>query len=150
MRYATILCVLVLAAACGGGSEKATPAPPSQPAPAPQIPLANLPKIEPRQILDHIKVLASDEFEGRAPGTKGEELTVQYLEDRVQEARAQARATPTARYIQKVPLVGITGAADKAADDREGRREADVQVARRRGGVDEARRGRGVDRGLRR
>ena len=80
MRYATILCVLVLAAACGGGSEKATPAPPSQPAPAPQIPLANLPKIEPAAILDRIKVLASDEYEGRAPGTKGEELTVQYLE----------------------------------------------------------------------
>ena len=32
--------------------------------------------ITPDGLLAHIKVLASDEFEGRAPGTKGEELSV--------------------------------------------------------------------------
>src|SRR5215470_19452612 len=31
------------------------------------------------KLLRHIKTLASDEFEGRAPGTKGEDLTVGYL-----------------------------------------------------------------------
>ena len=30
-------------------------------------------------LLEHIKVLASDEFEGRAPGSKGEELSVKYI-----------------------------------------------------------------------
>lgn len=30
-------------------------------------------------ILDHVKKLASDEFKGRAPGTRGEDLTVAYL-----------------------------------------------------------------------
>jgi hypothetical protein len=30
-------------------------------------------------MLDHVKLLASDEFEGRAPGTPGEEKTVAYL-----------------------------------------------------------------------
>src|SRR5690242_18121532 len=30
-------------------------------------------------LLRHIKTLASDEFEGRAPGTRGEDLTVNYL-----------------------------------------------------------------------
>jgi Zn-dependent M28 family amino/carboxypeptidase len=30
-------------------------------------------------LLRHIKILASDEFEGRAPGTQGEQLTVDYL-----------------------------------------------------------------------
>src|SRR5215813_3956608 len=30
-------------------------------------------------LLRHVKILASDEFEGRAPGAKGEELTVNYL-----------------------------------------------------------------------
>ena len=30
-------------------------------------------------LLAHIKVLASDEFEGRAPGSPGEERTVAYL-----------------------------------------------------------------------
>jgi Zn-dependent M28 family amino/carboxypeptidase len=112
MRYATTLCVLVLAAACGGGSEKATPAPPSQPAPAPQIPLASLPKIEPAAILDRIKVLASDEYEGRAPGTKGEELTVQYLETELKKLGLKPGNTD-GTYIQKVPLVGITGAPAK-------------------------------------
>ena len=29
-------------------------------------------------LVKHIKILASDEFGGRAPGTKGEELTVNY------------------------------------------------------------------------
>ena len=112
MRYATALCVLVLAAACGGGSEKATTAPANQPAPAPQIPLANLPKIEPTAILDRIKVLASDEYEGRAPGTKGEELTVQYLETELKKLGLKPGNTD-GTYIQKVPLVGITAAPTK-------------------------------------
>ena len=30
---------------------------------------------------EHIKVLASDDFEGRGPGTAGEEKTVAYLTD---------------------------------------------------------------------
>ena len=112
MRYATALCVLVFAVACGGGSEKATTAPASQPAPAPQIPLANLPKIEPTAILDRIKVLASDEYEGRAPGTKGEELTVQYLETELKKLGLKPGNTD-GTYIQKVPLVGITAAPTK-------------------------------------
>ncbi len=112
MRYATALCVLVFAAACGGGSEKATTAPANQPAPAPQIPLANLPKIEPTAILDRIKVLASDEYEGRAPGTKGEELTVQYLETELKKLGLKPGNTD-GTYIQKVPLVGITAAPTK-------------------------------------
>ena len=112
MRYATALCVLVFAAACGGGSEKATTAPANQPAPAPQIPLANLPKIEPTAILDRIKVLASDEYEGRAPGTKGEELTVQYLETELKKLGLKPGNTD-GTYIQKVPLVGITAAPAK-------------------------------------
>jgi hypothetical protein len=37
--------------------------------------------ITPDGLLAHIKVLASDEFEGRAPGTKGEELSVNYITD---------------------------------------------------------------------
>ena len=32
--------------------------------------------ITPDGLLAHIKILASDEFEGRAPGSKGEELSV--------------------------------------------------------------------------
>ena len=31
-------------------------------------------------LLEHVRVLSSDEFEGRAPGTNGERLTIEYLE----------------------------------------------------------------------
>jgi hypothetical protein len=41
---------------------------------------ADLPEIDGNAVLEHIKVLASDNFEGRAPGTRGEDLTVAYLE----------------------------------------------------------------------
>src|ERR1022692_2077290 len=37
--------------------------------------------ITPDSLLAHIKVLASDEFEGRAPGTQGEELSVNYISE---------------------------------------------------------------------
>jgi Zn-dependent M28 family amino/carboxypeptidase len=110
MRYRTALCVLLLTAACSGSSENSTSkAPVSAAAPASQIPLASLPKIEPKAILDRIKVLASDEYEGRAPGSKGEELTVQYLETELKKLGLKPGNTD-GTYIQKVPLVGITAA----------------------------------------
>ena len=54
-----------------------------RPGPSPAAPEPGLKSafdsIKPGSILDHIKVLASDEFEGRGPGTPGEEKTVTYL-----------------------------------------------------------------------
>ncbi len=41
----------------------------------------SFPAIDGNAVLQHVKVLASDEYEGRAPGTKGEDLTVAYIED---------------------------------------------------------------------
>ena len=41
--------------------------------------------ITPDGLLAHIKILASDEFEGRAPGTKGEELSVKYISDQLKQ-----------------------------------------------------------------
>lgn len=38
------------------------------------------PPLSAEALLEHVRVLASDEFEGRAPGTHGEELTLAYLE----------------------------------------------------------------------
>jgi Zn-dependent M28 family amino/carboxypeptidase len=60
------------------------------------------------EVMDHTMVLSSDEFEGRAPGTKGEELTVQYLVSRFRDMGLKP-GNPDGSYIQKVPLVGITG-----------------------------------------
>ena len=42
---------------------------------------AAAPEFSATRILDHTRVLSSDEFEGRAPGTPGEEKTVTYLVD---------------------------------------------------------------------
>ncbi len=54
-------------------------------------------------------VLSSDEYEGRGPGTKGEELTVRYLVDQFRMLGLKP-GNADGTYIQKVPLVGITPA----------------------------------------
>ena len=64
--------------------------------------------IDQSRILEHIKVLASDEYEGRAPGSKGEDLTVKYLVEQSKQIGLQP-GNPDGTYVQKVPLVGITG-----------------------------------------
>src|SRR5712691_106187 len=62
--------------------------------------------ITPDGLLAHIKVLASDEFEGRAPGTKGEELSVKYITEQF-KAIGLKSGNPDGTYTQEVPLAGI-------------------------------------------
>jgi len=62
--------------------------------------------ITPDGLLAHIKILASDQFEGRAPGTKGEELSVNYITDQFKQIGSKP-GNPNGSYIQEVPLVGI-------------------------------------------
>ena len=64
--------------------------------------------ITPDGLLAHIKVLASDEFEGRAPGTKGEELSVKYINDQFKKIGLKP-GNPDGTYTQEVPLAGIKG-----------------------------------------
>lgn len=59
------------------------------------------------RILAHTRVLSSDEFEGRAPGTPGEEKTVAYLAGEFQKLGLQP-GNPDGTFVQNVPLVGIT------------------------------------------
>ena len=59
------------------------------------------------RILAHTKVLSSDEFEGRAPGSPGEEKTVAYLISEFKRLGLQP-GNPDGTYIQNAPLVGIT------------------------------------------
>jgi len=61
------------------------------------------------RILEHVKVLSSDEFEGRAPGSPVEEKTVAYLVSEFKKLGLQP-GNPDGTYIQNVPLVGITSA----------------------------------------
>ncbi len=58
-------------------------------------------------LLRHIKVLASDEYEGRGPGTRGEELSVNYLTGEFKRLGLKP-GNPDGTYVQKVPLVGFT------------------------------------------
>jgi Zn-dependent M28 family amino/carboxypeptidase len=72
-----------------------------------QIPIGQLPPIDTDAVLAHTKVLSSDQYEGRAPGTKGEDLSVTYIEDQLKKIGLKPGNTD-GTYIQKVPLVGIT------------------------------------------
>ncbi|HSK08126.1 MAG TPA: M28 family metallopeptidase [Vicinamibacterales bacterium] len=64
------------------------------------------PAIDGQAVLEHTKILASDEFEGRKPGTKGEDLTVAYIAEEFKKAGVEP-GNPDGSYFQKVPLVGI-------------------------------------------
>jgi Zn-dependent M28 family amino/carboxypeptidase len=65
------------------------------------------PAIDEQRLLEHITVLSSDEFEGRAPGSRGEELTVNYVTDQFEKV-GLAPGNTDGTYVQRVPLVGIT------------------------------------------
>jgi Zn-dependent M28 family amino/carboxypeptidase len=58
-------------------------------------------------LMQHTKALSADEYEGRGPGTKGEELTVKYLSDQFQRLGLKP-GNPDGTYVQKVPLAGFT------------------------------------------
>jgi hypothetical protein len=64
-------------------------------------------EISAERLLSHVKTLSSDEFEGRAPGTPGEQRTVDYLVDQFKQF-GLAAGGPEGSYIQNVPLVGFT------------------------------------------
>lgn len=58
----------------------------------------------------HTRFLASDLLGGRAPASEGDRLSQEYLATEMQ-ALGLKPAAPEGGYIQKVPLVGITGKA---------------------------------------
>jgi Zn-dependent M28 family amino/carboxypeptidase len=62
--------------------------------------------IDGARILEHIRVLSSDEFEGRAPATPGEEKTVDYLVRQLQSFGLEP-GNPDGTWTQDVPLVGL-------------------------------------------
>lgn len=76
--------------------------PPATPEPSSSVKL----EIEEARFREHIKTLASDEFEGRAPATKGEELTVAYLENTFKSLGLEPINGDA--YTQRVPLTSIT------------------------------------------
>ncbi len=109
MRILTsAVCAAVLALpACS--KEESKPASQAAAATAPaQVAVAALPKVDQAKILDHIKALSADAMEGRSPGTPGEDKAVAYIETQFKQLGLQP-GNPDGTYIQKVPLVGISG-----------------------------------------
>jgi Zn-dependent M28 family amino/carboxypeptidase len=70
------------------------------------VPRQALDSINADDLMRHIKALASDEFEGRGPGTRGEELTVNYLTEQSKRLGLKP-GNPDGTYVQKVPLAGF-------------------------------------------
>jgi Zn-dependent M28 family amino/carboxypeptidase len=103
MLTSALVVVALGAAAC----TQEAPKPASSVAPA-QVPLAQLPRVDTAKILEHIKTLSADDMDGRSPGTAGEDKAVAYIESQF-KAIGLKPGNPDGTFIQKVPLVGITG-----------------------------------------
>jgi Zn-dependent M28 family amino/carboxypeptidase len=69
------------------------------------------------RMMEHIKVLSSDAFEGRGPGTPGEEKTIAYLNDEFGKLGLQP-GNPDGTYLQDVPMYGITSSTTASIDVR--------------------------------
>ena len=74
--------------------------------------MLDIPAVQPGDIsqstmVDVTRRLSSDEFEGRMPGTRGEELTVDLLKQRF--AAAGLQPGNNGSWVQDVPLIEITG-----------------------------------------
>jgi hypothetical protein len=102
----------VVAASCVG----------SQPQPSGAGVSVAFPAIDGAKVLDHTKTLASDEFEGRAPGTHGEDLTVAYVAAQFKQAGLKP-GNPDGSYVQKVPMVGIVTDQKAVLSFRKGAKE---------------------------
>ena len=58
-----------------------------------------------QSLLNHIEILSSDEFEGRAPATRGDTLTIDYLVEQMENIGVQP-GMPDGSYTQEFPLLG--------------------------------------------
>ncbi len=86
-------------------AEKSTAA---KPAAKPSVATASTPAttFDAKQISADLKALSSDEMEGRAPASKGEELATNYIANAFKNAGLEP-AGQDESFFQKVPLVGI-------------------------------------------
>jgi Zn-dependent M28 family amino/carboxypeptidase len=71
--------------------------------PASQQPPSTPASVSAARLGDHIRILASDEFQGRGPATPGEERTVAYLAEQLRAAGVEPGG-PNGSWFQEVPL----------------------------------------------
>jgi len=96
--------------------------------------------ITPKLLLDHISTLASDEFEGRCPGTAGEALTLQYFAAQIAAISAEtgvafqieqqtvATVEIATKATMSVTISGETQTLDAPRDYVAGSRRMQAQV----------------------
>ncbi|HLF84894.1 MAG TPA: hypothetical protein VI837_12020, partial [Blastocatellia bacterium] len=108
-RVTTLSVLLVLILSLTGVAQKRAPQK-SKPLGPPQAALA---VINADGVMSHIKVLSSDQYEGRGPGTPAEDLAINYIADQFKTA-GLAPGNTDGTYFQKVPLVGIATQQDVA------------------------------------
>jgi len=96
IAFVSFLAEFCLVCCCGGVERTAT---------------VSFPKIDANVVLEHTKILSSDEFEGRGPGTNGEEKTVRYIVEQSKKIGLKPGNTD-GTFVQTVPLVGITADPD--------------------------------------
>jgi hypothetical protein len=100
--------LLSLALGIAACSSEPKPAPvQTAPSTSQHLAIGQLPPIDLDALLAETKTLSSDAFEGRAPGTKGEDLSVNYIADQFKKAGLKP-GNKDGTYVQPVPLVGIT------------------------------------------
>jgi Zn-dependent M28 family amino/carboxypeptidase len=75
--------------------------------PATALPAHAQVTVDAERITRDVQTLASDAFEGRAPGTKGEERTIGYLIARMQDVGLEPGG-PNGAWLQTVPLLHTT------------------------------------------
>ena len=83
-------------------------------------------QIDSLRLEEHVKTLSSDEFQGRKPFTEGEEKTVAYLQDQL-EQMGLAPGNQNS-YFQEVPLVEIDARPDSVMTIRHGEQRQLLQL----------------------
>jgi len=111
------VCLVSLLAACG---QSEPPPEPEQMAEAPVDPLPMLPEpgFSTERYVEDVRILSADEFEGRAPGSRGERLTVDYLVTELSAAGLMPGFGDS--YLQAVPMVELTNQERSAIEVEQG------------------------------
>ncbi len=105
MQRKLVLCLAATAALAACKQEAAAPAA-AQPTPAVAPAHAFASAINAADFGELVKTLASDEFEGRAPGSRGEDLTINYIRDQMQRIGLQPGNGDS--WFQDVPMTETT------------------------------------------
>ncbi|WP_313401898.1 M28 family metallopeptidase [Stenotrophomonas sp.] len=105
MQRKLVLCLAATAALAACKQEAAAPAA-AQPTPAVAPAHTFASAINAADFGELVKTLASDEFEGRAPGSRGEDLTINYIRDQMQRIGLQPGNGDS--WFQDVPMTETT------------------------------------------